>query len=643
MTIIEKMKTRKNGNVLLYWIPALLLLAPAAYVILLLESTVDNESFALKNKLRESYKSSLFDASRKLSDYWQLLEENKSLKSLDPVEIQTAIGVESLILYDTNGKMVFPIRVIEKSRESLPDSIKEAKKKVKDRDTINAINNLLFIGENSESTKEKGVALFEAATLLKQIGKPGEALEICNRLVFGDEFRNIIHYNGHLLYLDAIVLLTQLEPEDSSSTNQPLEVLVNKLNDYSIKELSTEQRYDLRKKLTESRPELYFPLQKPEGIALDFLKKTNNPDRRNVLQKTLLGDIWQYTVNGRIVLLFSADNLEQKMLSLIQFADIPDKTMIRLNPPGQLASDSIVHIDAANRMPGWRISLNFIDPGYMTSLINQRAKVYRVTSVLVISFSLVLGFLFLRDMRRRLHLADLKNDLVANVTHELKTPLASSRLLLDTLLTQPDLPKEKIESYLTHLSKENSRLCRLVEHFLAFSKLEKNQYNFQIKTISLDDLIDNLNEAIQGRFPTEKQRISYECTEEEVFLKGDIQSLVTVIVNLLENALKFSESDQKVFLKIVPVEENLQISVTDSGIGISVSDQKKVFEQYYQADNRLSRKYEGSGLGLSIVKTVLKAHGSEIEISSEPEKGSCFSFELKIENGNANETVDTDN
>lgn len=643
MTIIEKMKTRKNGNVLLYWIPALLLLAPAAYVILLLESTVDNESFALKNKLRESYKSSLFDASRKLSDYWQLLEENKSLKSLDPVEIQTAIGVESLILYDTNGKMVFPIRVIEKSLEHLPDNIKDAKKKVKERDTINAINSLLFIGENSESIKEKGVALFEAATLLKQIGKPGEALEICNRLVFTNEFRNIIHYNGHLLYLDAIVLLIQLEPEDSSSTNQPLEILVNRLNDYSIKELSTEQRYDLRKKLTESRPELYFPLQKPEGIALDFLKKTNNPDRRNVLQKTLLGDIWQYTVNGRIVLLFSADNLEQKMLSLIQFADIPDKTMIRLNPPGQLASDSIVHIDAANRMPGWRISLNFIDPGYMTSLINQRAKVYRVTSVLVISFSLVLGFLFLRDMRRRLHLADLKNDLVANVTHELKTPLASSRLLLDTLLTQPDLPREKIESYLTHLSKENSRLCRLVEHFLAFSKLEKNQYNFQIKTISLDDLIDNLNEAIQGRFPTEKQRISYECTEEEIFLKGDIQSLVTVIVNLLENALKFSDSDQKVFLKIVPVEENLQISVTDSGIGISVSDQKKVFEQYYQADNRLSRKYEGSGLGLSIVKTVLKAHGSEIEISSEPEKGSCFSFELKIENGNANETVDTDN
>ena len=315
--------------------------------------------------------------------------------------------------------------------------------------------------------------------------------------------------------------------------------------------------------------------------------------------------------------------------------------MMRLYSPSTETEDSIVSIDAANRMPGWKIALIFDDPQYMTSLIEQRTKVFRTTSILVASFSIVLGFLFLRDMRRKLQLADLKNDLVANVTHELKTPLASSRLLLDTLINQPDLPRDKIESYLTHLSKENSRLCRLVEHFLAFSKLEKNQYQFQIKTICLDDLIDELNEAIQGRFPTQKQRISYECTEEEIYVNGDIQSLVTVIVNLLENALKFSEFTQKVELKIVPVENELVFSVKDKGIGISQRDQKKVFEQYYQADNRLSRKYEGSGLGLNIVKTVLKAHKSDIKIESTPGEGSCFSFGLTIEKEVENEAFDT--
>lgn len=636
------MNRKKSGNILLYWIPALLLLLPAVYVIVLLESTIDNEAKALKNKIRDTYKTALFDTSKKLTEYWIQLEENKELKSLDPIEIYSATGADSAIIYDSNGKMVFPI-VLHKYQKPCDDQrLLKAKQKAAKRDYINAINEYLYISENALDENEKAIALFEAASLMKNIGKPVEALDLCNRLVFKEEYKNKRNLNHNLIYLDSLLLLLELEPESSNQSNQSLEKLITALNDYSKTEILTSQRNELSKNLLKLRPELYFPLQKPEEIAMKYLQQTKNSDRRNVLQKTLINDIWQYTVDGRIVLLFSAANLEQTMLSLIQFADIPDKTMIRLNPPGKLAEDSIVSIDAANRMPGWKISLNFIDPGYMSSLIDQRTRVFRMTSIIVIAFSLVLGFLFLRDMRRKLHLADLKNDLVANVTHELKTPLASSRLLLDTLITQPDLPREKIESYLTHLSKENSRLCRLVEHFLAFSKLEKNQYKFQIRTISLDELIDNLNEAIQGRFPTQKQRINYECTEEDVSINGDIQSLVTVIVNLLENALKFSNDDQKVDFKIVLKDQDLKFSVADKGIGIALNDQKRIFEQYFQADNKLSRKFEGSGLGLNIVKTVLKAHKSDIHIESSPEKGSCFSFTLAIQEEVDNEKLDTD-
>lgn len=636
------MNRKTSSNILLYWVPALMLLLPAVYVIILLESTIDNEAKALKNKIRDTYKIALFDASKKLTEYWIQLEDEQDLKSLDPIKIHTATGADSALIYDTNGKMIFPLASNPKTTPKSNIRLTNAKLKVEKRDYINAVNEFLYISENSESDEEKTIALYEAAYLMKNIGKAQEALEICNRLVYQETFRNKKNLNGNLIYLDSLLLLLELEPESTNISNQSLDRLISALNDYSLEDLFTSQRFELSQNLLKLRPELYFPLHKAEGIALDFLKKTTNTDRRNVLQKTLIKDIWQYTVNGRIVLLFSKENLDHTMFSLIQFADIPDKTMIRLNPPGTLAEDSIVDIDAANRMPGWKISLNFIDPGYMSSLIDQRTTVFRMTSTIVIAFSLVLGFLFLRDMRRKLHLADLKNDLVANVTHELKTPLASSRLLLDTLITQPDLPREKIESYLTHLSKENSRLCRLVEHFLAFSKLEKGQYKFQIKLISLDELIDELNEAIQGRFPTQKQRINYQCTEEDVNINGDIQSLVTVIVNLLENALKFSNEDQKVDFKIALKDKQLDFSVADNGIGISSTDQKKIFEQYFQADNKLSRKYEGSGLGLNIVKTVLNAHKSDIQIESSPEKGSCFSFSIIIEEEVDNEKLNTD-
>lgn len=633
------MKGRKKGNILLYWIPALLLLLPAVYVIVLLESTVDNESMALKNKIRESYKSSLIDTSKKLSEYWKLLENEKTYETNDPLEIITATGADSAIIYDHFGKMVFPIVDTGMKFSPVPKRFLSAREKAERRDYINAINDLLFIAANNTDIREEGIALYEAAVLMEKIGKHEEALEICNKLIYQEIYKDVKNFNANLIYLDAMALLLDIEPYAKDNNSQILNRLNSLLNDYSRTDILTSQRLNLSFKV-QKQYELPFPLQKAESTALELLKKSKNQDRRNILQKTLLKDMWQYTVNGRYVLLFSGEKLNNTLLSLVSDrGNIPEKTNLGFLLPGQEENDSIVHLDAASRMPGWRISLNFNDPGYMASLIQQRVKVYRYTSVIVVSFSLVLGVLFLRDMRRKLHLADLKNDLVANVTHELKTPLASSRLLLDTLITQPDLPREKIESYLTHLSKENSRLCRLVEHFLAFSKLEKNQYNFQIKTICLDDLIDDLNEAIQGRFPAQKHRIAYECTEEEVFIKGDTQSLVTVIVNLLENALKFSENEQKVYLKILSDGSRLKVSVRDEGIGISDKEQKKIFEQYYQADNRLSRQYEGSGLGLNIVKTVLEAHKSKIYITSSPGNGSCFSFELSIEKEVDNETV----
>ena len=636
------MNRKNKGNILLYWVPALMLLLPAVYVIILLESTIDNEGAALKKKIRENYKSSLIETSKKLTEYWKVLEEEEALKAIDPLEIHTVTGADSAVIYDTFGKLVFPVTTTEAKIKPVPPRLIDAKQKIAQRDYINAVNELLFLAANSNEIDEEGVALYEAAKVMKQIGKAEEALEICNKLVFQEIYRNIRNYDGDFIYLDSMQLLLELQPSPSNTnSNQVLNKLFAILKDYSRTDILTTQRHQLSSRLQKIHPELFFPLHRSEKISLDLMKIDSNQDRRNILQKTLKKDLWQYTVNGRVVLLFSLDNLKQIMTSLIQFVEIPPETTISLNPPGVVAADAIVSLDAANRMPGWEISLNFIDPGYMSSLVNQRTRVFRMTSIIVIAFSLVLGFLFLRDMRRKLHLADLKNDLVANVTHELKTPLASSRLLLDTLITQPELPREKIESYLTHLSKENTRLCRLVEHFLAFSKLEKNQYKFHIKLISLDELIDNLNEAIQGRFPTQKQRINYECTEDEVFIKGDVQSLVTVIVNLLENALKFSEDDMKVDLKIVVKDGKLSFSVRDEGIGISKNDQKRIFEQYFQADNKLSRKYEGSGLGLNIVKTVLNAHKSEIHIDSQPDKGSCFSFELAIEEEVADEKFNT--
>jgi signal transduction histidine kinase len=632
MKRLIKINQQSQATPFIYLIPGVLLLLPAIYVILLLDSTIKSETAAMKNNIRENYQHQLVDASNKLSGFWQKVETDGRLDVLDPVEILYASGADSVVLYDQNGKMIFPIlpAINEFYKPIMAKKFDSAAKLTQKANYLLAINEYIYISENGPNNRERAMALYEAAVLLHKIKKPKSALDKCHRIMFMDKYKNQRDKTGELISLNTKLLFLNLEPQGTEKYKEILNELVSLLVSYDNTEILTTQRYFLSKKLKEIHPEIYFPLEESEKIALELFQKIKNPDRRNILQKTLVEDLWQYTVSGRVVLLYTEKNLDQIMISLIGVANIPDKTEIELKSPDSVNEDAIATLSVVNRMPGWKISLNFDDPNYMTSLINQRIKVYRTTTLLVIAFSLTLGFLFVRDMRRRLRLADLKNDLVANVTHELKTPLASTRLLLDTLMCRMNIPPEKLKSYLQHLSTENSRLCRLVEHFLAFSKLEKNQYNFQIVQICLDDLLDALNEAIRGRFPNQKHRIKTDCVDEEVYFNADIQSLVTVLLNLLENALKFSDESKHVYLEIAIKGKMLSFSVRDEGVGIISKNQKRVFNRFYQADERLSRNHGGCGLGLNIVKSVLSAHKSNIQIESIPDQGSNFSFDLLI-------------
>lgn len=617
----------------IYLIPGILLILPTIYVILLLESTVNTERDAIINNTQKNYQNQLIDAANKLSNYWKTIEDDSNLdSSLDPVNILSSTGADSVVIYDRLGKMIFPVLAKTKDYFSpkMTTSFSRASKWVQENNILLAINEYIYISENSTDHREQAIALYEAAVLLLKINKKSEALNKCNRLIYGDRYKLQKNNVGELILLNAKLLFLKLEPQGTLKYQDILNELIDILVSNKSQELLSSQHYFLSQELNKQHPETHFTLKNPEKLALDLLEKTKNPDRRNVLQKTLVKDLWQYTVNGRIVLLFTEHNLQQKMLALIGIANIPDKTMIGLISPGNESSDTIASMNAANRMPDWKISLNFIEPNYMSSLINERVKVYRTTIILVIAFSLTLGLLFIRDMRRRLRLADLKNDLVANVTHELKTPLASTRLLLDTLISRKDIPADKLTSYLQHLSTENSRLCRLVEHFLAFTKLGENQYSFQIIDTCLDELIEALNEAIKGRFPTQRHLIRTKCVDEDIHFTGDIQSLVTVLLNLLENALKFSDECKDVYLDISRNDKKLLFSVKDDGVGLSRHNQKMIFKRFYQADERLSRNHGGCGLGLSIVKSVLTVHGSKIQVESVQGEGSCFSFDIVI-------------
>jgi signal transduction histidine kinase len=239
--------------------------------------------------------------------------------------------------------------------------------------------------------------------------------------------------------------------------------------------------------------------------------------------------------------------------------------------------------------------------------------------MLVLAAMGVIALLAARVFRREMALARLKNDLVATVSHELKTPLSSMRVLVDTLLNSEKFNERTAREYLQLIARENERLSRLVENFLTFSRIERKKHVFAFKPVPVREIVDTAVKAIPGR------QFHVRMKPELPDVMGDPDALVTVLVNLLENACKHSDDRQPIMVRADVENGRVLISVQDSGSGIGTRELEKIFEPFYQVDQTLAREGSGCGLGLSIVNAIVKAHRGTVAVQSEPGCGSTFS------------------
>jgi len=233
-----------------------------------------------------------------------------------------------------------------------------------------------------------------------------------------------------------------------------------------------------------------------------------------------------------------------------------------------------------------------------------------------LAVSLGIAVLAALVVSRQLHLRELENSAVATVAHELKTPLASSRVLLETLLNDRIEDPEKRREYLEILRRENARLAQLTEAFLVSGRLHSADQRERLELRSI------IKEAVSAR----PDRLELEMAEGPSTVLGDREALLTALGNLIENALKFSQD--RVQVNMHPMRGEIAISVIDHGIGIPRPERRRVFQRFYQVDRKLSRVTEGCGLGLSIVREIAEAHGGRVELKSTPGAGSTFTFIL---------------
>ena len=221
-----------------------------------------------------------------------------------------------------------------------------------------------------------------------------------------------------------------------------------------------------------------------------------------------------------------------------------------------------------------------------------------------------------------------RRDFVANVSHELKTPIGALGLLSEAILGAKDEPEEVVR-FATRMQNESKRLADLVQEIIDLSRLQSSDPLQKAFAVEVSDAV---REAVrQAQFSSEQRNITLEIGEvEDATVIGDRDQIVTAIHNLIENAVNYSPEDTKVSIVTKRSGDLIEISVTDQGIGIAEPDLARVFERFYRVDPARSRLTGGTGLGLSIVKHIALNHGGDVKVWSKVGVGSTFTLLLPI-------------
>jgi len=236
--------------------------------------------------------------------------------------------------------------------------------------------------------------------------------------------------------------------------------------------------------------------------------------------------------------------------------------------------------------------------------------------------------LLLEDRTESKRLDDTRRDFIANISHELKTPIGAVSLLAETIADAKDDP-EAVEKFAKSLAREAKRLRELVKDVIQLSRFQSTEL---VGTADLVDLSNVVRDAIErNNFRAEQRNIKVSSdTPEGIEVFGDAEMLTVAVKNLVENAINYSDENSTVGIGVKESNGIAAISVTDSGVGLSVEDQTRIFERFYRVDPSRSRDTGGTGLGLAIVKHVALTHQGEVRVFSKPGVGSTFTLRLPL-------------
>ena len=246
-----------------------------------------------------------------------------------------------------------------------------------------------------------------------------------------------------------------------------------------------------------------------------------------------------------------------------------------------------------------------------------------MTAVLVAGIALAL-----RTASREIRLSQMKTDFVSNVSHELRTPLASIRVFGEFLKLGRVRDAEKVREYGEYIETESRRLTQLINNILDFSKIESDRKTYQFERADLGELARATLKTFDVQLKQQGFAVRLEEANEPPSVLVDADAFGQVFMNLLDNAVKYSGESREILVRVERRDGEARVSVRDFGVGIPREEQAKIFEKFYRVSTGLVHDVKGSGLGLSLVRHIVKAHGGRVLVESEPGKGSTFTVAL---------------
>ena len=346
----------------------------------------------------------------------------------------------------------------------------------------------------------------------------------------------------------------------------------------------------------------------PGGPVLAALVRNDGALEREVLAKTLVG-------------------LEGP--SALAVLDRTGRPVYASRPLGR-GAERVLAVDFGEALPAWRVAL------YQPAGLGAQDAVRRQSMLFMLAFALLLVVIVLglaatyRLVRRESEMARLKSDFVANVSHDLKTPLSLIRMYGETLELGRVPDEAARREYYGVITRESERLTRLIDNVLDFSRIEGGRQRYDIAPGAVEPIVQDAVEAFRHPLAQRGFKIAVDVEPDLPEIPLDAAAIRQALANLLDNAIKYSGDGRRVGLAARRVADEVRIEVSDEGVGIPPAEVPRIFEKFYRIGRSETQGRRGSGLGLALVKHVAEAHGGRVTVESREGQGSRFTLHLPV-------------